>query len=158
MTPFQRLFGSGPLILTQALALMVAAVWVQRSTGLARPPWPHAMGIVLGLVAVGLSVRFCRSTILALPLKDRGRDLKTTGPFAAVRHPLYAGVLAAIGSGTFLIGHTWFGLLSWALSYLGAHLLVGYEERLMRTQFGDAWIVYARRTPRFLFRIRSGTR
>ena len=153
MTTFQRLFGSGPIILLQSIVLMILAVVAQRRFDPPRPPWPHWFGIILGMASVGSGVWICRAALAALPIRERGKALITSGPFRWVRKPLYAGMLLGMGLGTFFIGHTYFGLLTWLLSYPAAHLLIRYEESLMQEKFGNEWRIYAQRTPRFLPRI-----
>lgn len=78
--------------------------------------------------------------------------LATTGPYARLRHPQYAGfVLIMIGF-----------LLQWptlATLVMFPGLLVVYrrlalrEERDVAARFGDGWTSYAARTPRFVPRL-----
>ena len=73
------------------------------------------------------------------------------GPFAIVRHPMYAGlILAALGS--LLIYHTWTALLlvffAPALSFRARR-----EEAALAAEFGMQWQAYCQRVPAFLPRI-----
>lgn len=82
----------------------------------------------------------------------KGETLATTGPYARLRHPQYAGfVLIMIGF-----------LLQWptlATLIMFPVLLVVYrslalrEEREVETRFSDSWVKYAARTPRFFPRL-----
>ena len=78
-----------------------------------------------------------------------GHQLVTDGPFALMRHPRYTGmVLESVG-----VALIHGALPAVLLNGLLAALLVkraGLEERLLATEFGDAWTAYAARTRRFL--------
>jgi protein-S-isoprenylcysteine O-methyltransferase Ste14 len=79
----------------------------------------------------------------------------TTGPFARVRHPLYAISLFFLGLLTIASSRSWIVAVAWPLSYLVARFWVGFEERGLEERFGEAWRVYAAATPRFLPRPRG---
>ena len=84
----------------------------------------------------------------------RTKTLATTGPYARVRHPQYAGFLAV------MVGF----LLQWptlptlvmfpALVAVYRRLAIA-EERSVQDQFPDAWGAYAAVTPRFIPRRRT---
>lgn len=85
-----------------------------------------------------------------------GHRLKTNGPFAVVRHPLYLGVI---------VYHVGAALALESLSVLAVAALfvvpytairIGYEEKLLRDAFGGGYDEYARRTPMLLPLSRSG--
>lgn len=84
----------------------------------------------------------------------RTGTLATSGPYARLRHPQYAGFLAV------MIGF----LLQWPTipTLVMFPVLVGMyrrlavaEERDVQRRFGAAWDDYARRTPRLIPRRRS---
>ena len=119
-------------------------------------PLPVAVNAVAVAVgAAGLAV-FYRSHVdldrqwsVSLAIQD-GHKLVDTGVYRWVRHPMYlalflialaqAGLLA-----NWLAGFA--GLVSFAALYA---LRIGREEALMASNFGEAWRVYARRTPRLI--------
>ena len=79
-----------------------------------------------------------------------GQRLKTNGPFAVVRHPLYLGVI---------VYHVGAALALESLSVLAVAALfvvpytairIGYEEKVLRDAFADRYDEYARRTPMLL--------
>ncbi len=74
--------------------------------------------------------------------------LVTSGPFAIVRHPMYAGIfLAAIGS--LLIYSTWTTLLFTCFApflSIRAHR----EETALSEEFGEQWLAYCRSVPAFV--------
>ncbi len=84
---------------------------------------------------------------------NKRRELITEGPYSMVRHPLYV---------FSLIGAFGIGLASENLLVLGlvvAFYLLYYpftimaEERKLTNKFGDTYLEYMRRTPRFLPRL-----
>ena len=80
-----------------------------------------------------------------------GQQLVTCGPFAIVRHPMYAGlILAAIGS--LFIYHTWTTLF---LACFAPFLIfrARREETTLAAEFGEQWLKYCQRVPAFLPRV-----
>ena len=85
-----------------------------------------------------------------------GQRLRTDGPFAVVRHPMYLGVI---------VYHVGAALALESLSVLAVAALfvvpytairIGYEEKLLRDAFAERYDDYARRTPTLLPLPRSG--
>jgi len=85
---------------------------------------------------------------------QRERHLATTGPYARVRHPQYAGFILIL-FGFLLQWPTLLTLLMFpVLVYMYSRLALR-EERDSREAFGEAWDEYAARTPRFFPRFGS---
>jgi protein-S-isoprenylcysteine O-methyltransferase Ste14 len=75
------------------------------------------------------------------------QQLITDGPFAIVRHPMYAGlILAAFGS--LLIYHTWTTLL-FALFAPAFTFRARREEAALAAEFGEQWQEYCKRVSAF---------
>lgn len=120
---------------------------VGRNTSL----WPA------GLVAVltGESLRLWAIRHLGRSGRTRqrkARRLVVSGPFALTRNPLYlANLLIAMGA-ALLLGVAWMVpvvLMLWAIQY---HIIVRWEEDLLRERFGQAFRGYCGRVPRWLIR------
>lgn len=78
----------------------------------------------------------------------KGHQLITSGPYAIVRHPMYAGlILAAFGA--LLIYMTWttvyFALFAPLMSVRARR-----EEQALSAEFGEQWQEYCRRVPMFI--------
>ena len=70
-----------------------------------------------------------------------------TGPYAIVRHPIYSGLLLAIGA-MVCIRSTALTLTGAALLALGIYVKAKTEEQFLRDQLGaEAYDAYARRVP-----------
>lgn len=108
--------------------------------------WAGAVLALAGfLFAAWARARIGRNWSAAVTVKA-GHELVTSGPYAIVRHPIYAGLLLAFIGTAVARGD---------LGAVAAVALVGWafrrktrlEERWMREQFGPAYDDYARRVP-----------
>jgi len=79
----------------------------------------------------------------AVTVKD-GHKLITSGPYAAVRHPIYTGLLLAF-LGTAIARAEWRGLLALLLVFVAIRAKMKLEEQWMRAQFGESYESYSRR-------------
>ena len=81
-------------------------------------------------------------------------QLATTGPYAGVRHPQYAGFVLILLGFLFqwptLLTLVMFPILVWMYVRLGRR-----EETEARSQFGEAYALYAARTPAFVPKLRA---
>ena len=81
------------------------------------------------------------------------QQLVISGPYAIVRHPMYAGlILAALGS--LLIYTTWTTVFFACFAPL---MLVRAwrEEQILAAEFGEHWDEYCKRVPAFIPRLRK---
>ena len=114
------------------------------------PLWIRWLGVILLVLGAGLAVWGIRSLGPSLtpgtePLAPG--NLMTTGAYAHLRHPIYAGVVLLL-TGYALVWSNWtmallFGLI--ALKFFQAKARV--EERLMSQRF-PAYTIYMRHVPR----------
>jgi protein-S-isoprenylcysteine O-methyltransferase Ste14 len=115
-------------------------------------PWLFLLGAAL-LVASTVFILWARWVLgtmwTASAVAKEGHELRTRGPYAITRHPIYTGLLGML-LGTALLS----GLGIWA-----AYVLVGVviievkiaaEERLMRETFGEGYAEYKRRVPQLI--------
>ena len=105
-----------------------------------------ATGVVLCALGVGLAlwarVHLGRNWGMPMSTKENP-ELVTTGPYAFVRHPIYTGIsLAAFG--TALVGGTLGNALGFTLIVVSLCSKGLMEERLMRVEFGAAYVDYRR--------------
>ncbi len=85
------------------------------------------------------------------------QPLVRTGPYRYVRHPLYAGLLAAVLGQALVLGRPR-GMAAFALLTAAYRRKVSYEEAALRRHFGEAYDEYAAVVPAFLPRVRAWRR
>jgi protein-S-isoprenylcysteine O-methyltransferase Ste14 len=116
--------------------LLVTFAWLSQ-------PSPRSMLIGLPVSVVGLSLRAWAAGHLA---KDR--ELATTGPYAYIRNPLYAGTLTVALGIVIASRQIWLAVIFaavFSLIYLAA---VELEEQHLRDIFPE-YVAYAKHVHRF---------
>jgi protein-S-isoprenylcysteine O-methyltransferase Ste14 len=139
------LFVAGQFVLIAALVLLPSGnLWPV-------PGWLAFAGTVvmlLGLVAMVLGAMRLGRGLTALPLPNEHAELRTDGAYRFVRHPIYAGLLAAAAARTATAASLWvlvaFGVLLGLLTAKAA-----WEEQRLAAAFAG-YAAYAARTPRFV--------
>jgi protein-S-isoprenylcysteine O-methyltransferase Ste14 len=117
------------------------------------PDWLQIIGGI-GVAAAMSSVYrvFEENTFLA-PIvriqKERGHTVISTGPYAVVRHPLYAAVLILFVSTALLLG-SWYGLAGVLVLGIGLVFRTAMEDRELRLKL-EGYVDYSRRVPYRLF-------
>jgi protein-S-isoprenylcysteine O-methyltransferase Ste14 len=114
------------------------------------PLWRFGAGALfaaLGTVTTWLSLKqLGRQWRLDAGL-NAGHELVQDGPYAVVRHPLYAGTFAVMLSVGLLVTE-WPVLICSAILYeIGTEIRMRSEDRLLRERFGAAFDEYASRVP-----------
>src|SRR6266478_2913199 len=114
------------------------------------PPgyWPFWLGAavtVAGLLFAvwareHLGTNWSRSVTI-----KQGHELITTGPYAVVRHPIYTGILTGFLGMAIAISQVR-GFIVFVLFFLAFWIKLRMEEEWMRSQFGDTYATYARKT------------
>ncbi len=117
------------------------------------PAWAIAVGLVLMASDAYVLYRVERDLggsrlVGQAEMEGRG-ELATHGLYARVRHPRYTGMMVAV-LGACLVASSvflWVVAVVWWLLVLTA---IGLEERELRSRFGEAYVAYSKRVPRFL--------
>jgi protein-S-isoprenylcysteine O-methyltransferase Ste14 len=99
------------------------------------PDWLRAIGAAAMLVGWWISFRvFGVNTFLAPVVKilsERGQTVVSTGPYAIVRHPFYAGAVLLLAGSALLLG-SWVGLAGTGVIALGICIRIPGEEHELR--------------------------
>jgi protein-S-isoprenylcysteine O-methyltransferase Ste14 len=107
----------------------------------------HRTGV--GLIGLGSYLVYLtfKANSYAAPVvkiqKERGHRVVTTGPYAYVRHPMYAGALGLVLGAPMLLG-SWWGLAGAALLILVMAMRAVLEERALHAEL-DGYADYAAR-------------
>jgi protein-S-isoprenylcysteine O-methyltransferase Ste14 len=116
-----------------------------------RPPAGALGWTMMMLVAFGLSLcwwaRICLGRLWsgAIVRKNDHRIVED-GPYALVRHPIYAGFIIAAFATAAVYG-TPTSFLGAGIITVGRYLKAREEERFLREELGEAYDSYARRVP-----------
>lgn len=78
-----------------------------------------------------------------------GHELILRGPYRFVRHPIYTGLFAMILATAIAFGHlvAFVGVL---LAFVSFWIKLGYEEKVMLSQFPDQYTAYQKRVKRII--------
>lgn len=117
--------------------LLVAFAWLSRPSAL-------SMSVGLPIAVLGLFLRGWAAGHLA---KDR--DLATSGPYAYIRNPLYAGTLTAALGIVIASRSIWLAIIFTAVFFLVYLPAVEQEEQHLREIF-PSYEAYGSTVPRFL--------
>ncbi|HET6275986.1 MAG TPA: isoprenylcysteine carboxylmethyltransferase family protein [Candidatus Cybelea sp.] len=144
---------------TRFRALAIIAIGFLLQVYLAHHYGRHASGLInvnpslaiVGAVLCALGLAFAiwarvhlgRNWGMPMSVRENP-DLVTSGPYASVRHPIYAGILLAAVGTTVVEQRWWLALLVVFFIYFIYASIV--EERAMREQFPVQYPPYVRRT------------
>jgi protein-S-isoprenylcysteine O-methyltransferase Ste14 len=141
----------------RALSVLVAIVilsttWIPLPW-LYRPLWragvcPFWLGAALTvgglLFAVWAREHLGRNWSSSVTIKQ-DHELITTGPYSVVRHPIYTGILGGFLGLAIAISEVR-GFVVFILIFVGFWAKFSMEEKWMRSQFGETYAAYVRRT------------
>lgn len=106
-------------------------------------------GAVLLVAATGFTLwaRVALGTMwTSAPVIKQDHTLRTTGPYAVTRHPIYTGISGMLVATACVSGlGKWLAFVAVALAYL--MVKVRAEERMLDETFGEAYRSYRRRVP-----------
>jgi protein-S-isoprenylcysteine O-methyltransferase Ste14 len=144
------------------IALLAAGVFLARDSVLAVEYGanPVLVGLAAVLLVVALVIRvhihrvFGNRLLVGLPELGEESDsrLVTTGIYSRIRHPRYLQMLLLYLMCALFSNYlaTYFVLVA---SFLWVGLLIPVEEKELRARFGEEYVRYAERVPRFLPRL-----
>ena len=110
--------------------------------------WPFWLGAAITiaglLFAVWAREHLGSNWSRSVTIKE-DHELITTGPYAAVRHPIYTGILAGFLGMAIAISQVR-GFIAFVLIFLALWIKLRMEEQWMRSQFGETYATYAHQT------------
>jgi protein-S-isoprenylcysteine O-methyltransferase Ste14 len=110
--------------------------------------WAPVAGVVLTYAGIGLAI-WARIVLgknwsATVTIKE-GHQLIRTGPYSAVRHPIYSGLLLAVLGTALVVGEVR-GLMAVAIAFLAWLVKSRTEEAFLMEQFGSQYQEYRRHT------------
>ena len=110
--------------------------------------WPFWLGAAVTIAGILFAVwareHLGRNWSHSVTIKQ-DHELITTGPYAVVRHPIYTGILTGFLGMAIAISQVR-GFIVFGLIFLAFWIKLRMEEEWMRSQFGETYARYARRT------------
>jgi protein-S-isoprenylcysteine O-methyltransferase Ste14 len=140
----------------KAVMAVMLALWIGWLILMGLDRRYHWSNVPMALKATGLGLVILGSYLVALTLKansyaapvvkiqkGRGHAVATSGPYAYVRHPMYAGALLFLAGVPLLLG-SWWGLAAAPALVLIIAVRAVLEERTLATEL-DGYADYAAR-------------
>ena len=116
------------------------------------PPALRIVGLTILLAATALTVwarRALGAMWSAAPTVKQDHKLRTSGPYAITRHPIYTGLLGMmLGSLLLAGGGRW--IAPFAIYLVVLEFKIRIEERLMLAEFPDDYPRYRRHVPQLV--------
>ena len=142
-------WGVGPLIGVAGLLWAGLMLLLDRLGGqaLSVPPKARPVFTIIGLALLIVGVPIHATVALYFRRhRDRGQRLVTTGPYALVRHPLYAVWMFILVPGLVFLGRSWLLLTVPLAMYAAARALLRHEDGRLLATFGETYASYMDRT------------
>jgi protein-S-isoprenylcysteine O-methyltransferase Ste14 len=127
--------------------------WFRASDGPRNSPWALVTALALGIT--GVILMWTAVTHLGRQFRLHAglyhdHELVRTGPYAIVRHPIYASLLAlTLSTGLLLSQWLWFAI-GVVVFLVGTEIRVHIEDSLLASRFGKDFAEYKRRVPAYL--------
>jgi protein-S-isoprenylcysteine O-methyltransferase Ste14 len=113
------------------------------------------LGVLLTAAGVGIALwarwHLGSNWSGAVTLKE-GHELIRTGPYRAIRHPIYTGILLAL-LGTVVAQGEVRGMLAIAIAWLSFYVKARREESFLAQEFGPSFAEHLKHTGMFLPRL-----
>lgn len=141
----------GWLLVAAQAALLLTLVLLPSGDAWPTPSWLEVTGLVTaGLGAVWALIAALRlgERLTPTPVPRDGGELRTDGPYALVRHPIYTGVLLIVVGITLRSGSALVLVLALSTAVF-LHAKARFEEGLLAERFPE-YRRYAEQTPRFV--------
>lgn len=112
-------------------------------------PWVRLVGatLLVGSTLFAIWARLALGSSWSVgPRAAPDRGLRTAGPYAITRHPIYTGLLGML-LGSALLGGLGYWIVLMAAGSVVAGLKIRSEERLLLVTFPDEYSAYRQRVP-----------
>lgn len=142
------------IYLCVGLGLASLAAWIAPQLAIPLAPWPLLIaGLLLlwaGLALRAWSVitlgRFFRTKVTV----QKGQPVVEDGPYAAIRHPSYAGALLILLGIGIALGNALSVLCALIIPFIAFRRRMLVEERTLDSLLGAEYRAYRRKTPRLV--------
>ena len=111
-------------------------------------PWARFLGLAILVTATVLTLwaRFALGLMWsAVPAVKEGHQLRTSGPYAITRHPIYTGLLGSVLAAG---GGPW--IVPFPVALILVEVKIRIEERFMTAEFPEDYPRYRKRVPQLV--------
>jgi protein-S-isoprenylcysteine O-methyltransferase Ste14 len=139
------------ILVAVQLLVLVGLLWLPGAQSWSVPTWLDAVAVLMVVVAAAIAVAAALrlgAGLTASPLPSRAAQLRTTGVYACVRHPIYSALLFG-GAGVVLLGGRFSRVWLW-LTLLAVLLVKTWLEEAALTARFPAYRAYSATTPRLV--------
>jgi len=115
-------------------------------------PWARFTGLAILLAATALTLwaRFALGLMWsAVPAVKEGHQLRTSGPYAITRHPIYTGLLGML-LGSLLLSGAGLWIVPFPVALILIEFKIRIEERFMTAEFPNEYPRYRKRVPQLV--------
>jgi protein-S-isoprenylcysteine O-methyltransferase Ste14 len=120
-----------------------------------KPDWPRAFGLPLFVAATGFTLwarRALGTMWSSAVLVKTGHELRTGGPYAVTRHPIYTGLAGMLAGATLVNGGgRWVVILAAGMAFMASKIRA--EERLLSERFPARYEDYRKSVPQLIPRV-----
>ena len=139
-----------------AAAIVFRLAWHDLHRVIDHSRWIELPGLVLLVTSTGFTIwarlRLGRMWSASPDVLQTDHELRTDGPYAITRHPIYTGLFGML-VGTALLNGLGVSLAFLALGAVFLAIRIPIEERLMCKTFPDEYARYRERVPRLVPRL-----
>lgn len=135
----------------EGLSFFVALGFRQRPSEAS--DWMHLASIVFGVASVWLLAAALRHLGMEWRIKAVVTDdhrLITTGPYAWMRHPVFASLTCLLLATVLLITRPWAAVTAVAICLAGTEIRIRAEDGLLARRFGARYREYQQRTAAYV--------
>jgi protein-S-isoprenylcysteine O-methyltransferase Ste14 len=140
---------AGGAIVVFALLFVPHAIWTQVTYNAL---WLWLLGAVCLILSTAFTL-WARGVLgtmwSSVAVTKEGHELRTTGPYAVTRHPIYTGLLGML-LGTMLLSGLGPSLAYFLAGLVVVEIKIATEEKLLGATFGPRYTAYKRSVPQLI--------
>ena len=110
---------------------------------------PYWVLVILGIGSLAAGIMIYVHSLRIFNRGYRKERLVIDGPYAVVRHPIYAAWILLICPGTVLFFRSWLMLLVPLAAYVSFKIYIHKEDDYLKDKFGSAYLDYRSRVNEF---------
>lgn len=134
-------------LLLEGLSFAIAFAFVRSPH--AAEPWQQIASIVFSILSIIVLAGALRHLDMEWRIKavvTEDHRLVTTGPYAIIRHPIFASLFALLLASVLLVTRPWAAIAAVAVCLWGTEIRIRTEDGLLRRRFGPRYEQYQRAT------------